>query len=188
MFKRSIACALALACLSAGPAAALSCMPPDIVRSYEYALKQDEIYFLLKGKIELVKDQEMPDHRGHMSQGDPDEALLEPVYGSFTGEIFNKGEFVPFDQTLEVRLNCIGPWCGQYPDEEEALYFVTAAESNLWFMLEMPACGGTRFPISEAERFISHLKSTGALSGEDEMDAGMTDDPAEEGGAPAIED
>ncbi len=153
--------AVAAAVLLAGPASALSCMDPDIVRSYEYAAEQEEIYFLIKGSIKLDGDQERPSERALLVPGDGMEALLDPVYGSFTGEILYEGEFVPFDTNIEVRINCVGQWCGDYPDEEEALYFASAAESNMWLSVEMPACTSTRFPVSDADILISHLEKEG---------------------------
>ena len=167
--KSTVLAAAGIAILAAGPASALSCMKPDIVQSYEYAEEQEEIYFLFKGSISLVEDQSMPTDRGEMGPGEPAATLLEPVYGSFKGEIFSEGVFVPYEATMEVRLKCVASWCGGYPDEEEALYFVSAAESNLWFTLEMPACGGTRFPVTEAETLIAHLEGQGAEWGEPDM-------------------
>lgn len=144
-----------------GPASALSCMAPDIVRSYEYAAAQDEIYFLLRGSITLTEGATRPEGRGPTVPGDTVEILLDPVQGSFRGEIFHEGTFVPFDSPIEVRLNCIVEWCGQYPDVEDALYFVSAAEGNLGLSVEMPACGGTRFPVSDAVVLIEHLSKQG---------------------------
>lgn len=95
---------------------------------------------------------------------------------------------VHFEHTVEGRLYCIGPWCRQYPGEQEALYFITAAESNLRSMLKMPACHDTRFPTSEAERFISHLEGTCVLNGEDETDAEMGADPYEAAAASVSKD
>jgi len=166
--KNAVFTAVAFALL-AGPAAALSCMAPDIVRSYEYAADQDEIYFLFKGNISLVEDQEMPTGRTDLRSSAPAEVSLEPVYGSFVGEIFNEGAFVPYEATMEVQVECVASWCGSYPDEDEALYFVSAAESNLWFNLGMSPCGGTRFPVEEADTLIAHLEAQGAEWGEPDV-------------------
>jgi hypothetical protein len=174
MMKNAVLTAAAFALL-AGPASALSCMAPDIVRSYEYAAEHEKIYFLFKGKISLVEDQTMPTERESFGADAPVEVTLEPVYGSFVGEIFNEGVFVPYEATMEVQLDCVASWCGSYPDEKEALYFVSAAESNLWFNLEMSPCGGTRFDVKEADALIAHLEEKGAEWGEPDIPEDQAD-------------
>jgi hypothetical protein len=166
LFSR-LACVLMS--LAASPAIALTCADPDIVQSFELISAQDDLYFLLKGSITLEEDEATLKDRFLLKPGEGMEKVLAPAYGSFTGEIFHQGKFLPFDTNIEVRMDCIEQFCGVFPDNQEALYFATAAESNMWLSLEAPVCGGARFPISAEEDLMLHLEAEGMVW--DETDA-----------------
>lgn len=164
MAGRILTGAALLGAVIGGQASALSCAPPDIVRSYEYASGQDEMYFLLKGQVSLTDGQEMP--QASDRTGDPDEMLLDPVYGAFTGEIYQLGGFEVFDAPIEVRLRCLSAWCGDYPGDEPALYIAEVSDTNMWLSIEMPPCGGTVFDISALDELMDHLERADGIGAE----------------------
>lgn len=155
--------ACVLVSLAASPAVALTCMDPDIVQTYEQISAQDDIYFLLKGTIDLEEDEATLKDRFLLGPGEGMEKVLAPAYGSFSGTIFHQGKFLPFDTNIEVRLDCFQQWCGDFPDDQEALYFASAARSNMWLSVEVPVCGGMRFPLSAEEDLMSHLEDEGVV-------------------------
>lgn len=150
----------ALFAMIAGSASAFSCREPDITFTYDALAEKEEIFFLFRGSITLDPDQDLTADREY-TPSQPFLTTLNTVYGAFDGEIYHRGGFEPFEAAMEVSVSCVMGACGDFPGEEDALYFVQAAPGNMAFAADMTACQETKFPVSDFNAFQAHITELG---------------------------
>lgn len=131
----------ATAMLCAGQAAALSCMPPDPVRSFLSAAEAEEEYAVLHGTF-TFDDGAMPDGTlSHAPEG------FEPslVVAQFSGNILTPEGFTrEYDGPIGLQPTCAGPWCGRLDSPVTALAF--ARVLDLGASVTLDPCNSNVFP------------------------------------------
>lgn len=135
-----LALALALAFTSA-PAAALSCLRPDIARSYDWADERPEPFVLALGSL-VRAGPDTPD--GPVSDN-PQDRVSYSFPARFDGRLATADGFTverAFDVTVEVQ--CESVWCGGESLSDYGLYFLRRDGEDT-HALEAGLCGGFFF-------------------------------------------
>ncbi|MFD0858834.1 hypothetical protein [Roseovarius aquimarinus] len=134
-----IAAALAAA-MASGPAAALSCLPHDLARTFERVNSAAETYVAFNGTLEfdesLLPEVDMADQ-----QATPKETRIP---ARISGEALSRVGFNrPFAGPVTLIVECFGPWCAQPPAVGEVLAFLRQDPEG--FTLTTDPCGGDAF-------------------------------------------
>lgn len=134
-------------CLLSGPAAALSCLPPDAVRLYAEAAESDELFTVVIGRLmpetpiavpEIPQDGAMPETK---------EAITRV---RMSGHWLNARDFSsPFDREIDVRVTCLSIWCGNPVTDREILAALRLTGDGP--VLEVGPCGGNAMPLDQAD-------------------------------------
>ena len=132
--------------LCAGPAMALSCMRPDAVRMFEYARDSEDIFYVIKGRIDPVSDYDVPTVDSDAQPKMNDAVANTPVRIKGVG-LGRKGFSVPVDVAATVQLSCLSVWCSGPPPDGELLMIVKKETNALTF--QIGPCGGTAIPWSK---------------------------------------
>ena len=121
----------------AGPAASLSCMRPDVARTYGYAAEAKETYIVVHGTLKF-NDQKLPqDHYNNNPQNLKIKARL-------SGKSLSQSGFKSdFDRAITLEVNCLGPWCGNATSGVPYLAFLRKEGSA--YALAVDPCGGMGF-------------------------------------------
>lgn len=134
---KQIILALCLTAL-AGQAAALSCVRPDPVATFNRLANAPEGYFVLYGELTFDEDA-LP---AGMGQGRADAPALIPAF--FRGKGLQRDGFTSdYIAPAELLVTCAGPWCGSARSGIDAVFFVRA-DSDPVQMVADP-CGGMIF-------------------------------------------
>ena len=130
----------AMIAATAGQAQALSCLPPDIARTFDWVAAAEERYIVLNGTFSFDA---LPRTRG--GQLDPVTVTLESV---FEGNYLGVDGFIDAPR-LDVSLAfvCMGPWCGSMRSGDEVLVF--AQQSADGYTVEVDPCYSTVFPSDD---------------------------------------
>lgn len=117
---------------------ALSCMRPDVARSFELASSAAESYVILRGTFDF--DALPSRDTGNINA--PKEIETQATFsGMFLGG--NGFEAAP-DLDVTVHFSCAGPWCGNLTSQgQEVLAFVQQSQAGL--TLEVAPCGTWTF-------------------------------------------
>lgn len=124
---------------SAHSASALSCLPPDVKRSFAEASEAEEVYYLVEGT--LTPKGKMP-----QTNHDPDRlpADLTHVKADFDGIALGRdGRNAPLSREIGLEVACVGGWCGGVADGARVLAFLRETETGL--RLFLGPCGGFAF-------------------------------------------
>ena len=148
---KRITTALALtAALVGAQASALSCMRPDVARSFQWAAEADESYVVLLGQFDFDAPRQ--------SNSDRNAPKTASVPAQFNGQSLGANGFqanAPLDVTLE--FSCAGPWCGSLPDTgEDILAFVERGPDG--YVLTVGPCYGTAF-VSPSESDVQRVEA-----------------------------
>ncbi|AKS44647.1 hypothetical protein SAMN05444287_2440 [Octadecabacter temperatus] len=125
----------------AGQAQALSCAPPDIARTFNWAAAAEESYIVLNGSFSFE-----PLPRTRASQLAPETMSRDAVFeGSYLGV-----EGFKAAPSLDVTLTfvCLGPWCGSMGNDGDDI-LVFAQQSANGYVLEIDPCYSTIFAPSD---------------------------------------
>lgn len=135
--KRMITIA-ATAIICASQVSALSCMRPDVARTFQWAAEADEAYVALFGSFAFDAPAPVPSADINF----PIEHTMDAV---FTGQTLGATQFqdnAPLDVT--ITFDCLGPWCGSLPDDgTPMLAFVQQTEDG--YALIVGPCFDTAF-------------------------------------------
>ena len=129
---------------AAGHAQALSCMPPDAVRTFNELDTAAEDYIVLHGTLTFDESALPP-----FVQDDPvtDPA---PITAEFTGKGLTEDGFTAdYTGSVVLQVTCAGPWCGTAQSDVAAVIFVLADEQP--FTITADPCGSRLFPEPTAE-------------------------------------
>ena len=129
-----------LSCLTA-PAFALSCMAPDIARSFNEAASAEARYEVVHGtlvfdetelpQVDLTQQDQMPQH--------------VDIKARLSGKSLTKSGFEQvFERPVTLRALCYGPWCGGAVSDTDYLTFLELSENG--YMLSVTPCGDYVFP------------------------------------------
>lgn len=133
--------------LAAGPADALSCMRPDVLRSYKAAADAYEAYVVVSGV--MVHDvQSVPEDRNENS---PRVNYTARLVGAYLGD---EGFTGTFDAPVDVTLDCVSAWCSPLPAQRESvLAFVRKTETG--YALNVQPCRQWLFENPEPEQMVA---------------------------------
>lgn len=154
--KRSVLSASMLM-LVASQAAALSCMRPDVARSFNFAAEADESYSVFMGTFEYEQVQRP---RG----GDIFNPEGYDIPARFTGQGLGAdgfGAIEPVNVTISVQ--CSASWCGGPPPlQTQTLAFVERTSAG--YVLKADACNSSYFSpvlVEDLDRVESCMRGTG---------------------------
>ena len=99
--------------LMAQPALALSCLRPDVARTYQIAHESPATYVLAKGTITV--------REGEVVHPGVNQPAIEDytVRATFEGRLASPDGFdEPAEGDLTIEIGCAGNWCGGVPGGE----------------------------------------------------------------------
>jgi hypothetical protein len=141
------------ALVAATQAAALTCAPPDPVRSFRQAQEAPERYVVLDGRLAFdaslmpESGQPVPPYEpppGHEPPTGAPDLLARPVPARFEGFALGLEGFTrPLSTPVALRPSCAGPWCGSMGPEGTWLLF--ARETAQGYEVLVGPCGGWAF-------------------------------------------
>lgn len=110
-----------LAASLAGPALALSCLRPDLPRTYQKLDAAEETYVVVHGRLTFDETRlPRPDMTG---QAEPPPGARIPA--RLAGKALSPAGFVtPYDRAVTLDLRCFGPWCPIGESGMDVLVFV----------------------------------------------------------------
>ena len=133
---RYAAIALALL-LQTSPGLALSCLRPDVARSYAEAAASDRQYVVVHGTLSF-RESRLPQAVGN------DSPPMTEIRARLTGKALSRTGFDhEFDRNITLRVACFGPWCGGAASGEPYLGFIERGPDG--YALEVTPCGGLAF-------------------------------------------
>ena len=122
-------------------AAALSCMRPDLARTYQHADKSEEVYSVVMGEF-AFDERAMPE--GRMISGGGFEDEVTEIPARFTGQALGRNGFATdYDVEVMLGVQCLGQWCGGMSSGETVIAFLRHGEETL--ILDVTPCGETVF-------------------------------------------
>lgn len=135
-------CAIALTiALAADPAAALSCLRPDLDRSFGWADERPEPFVLALGSLVRTG----PDTPDGPASDNPQGRVSYSFPARFDGRLATAEGFTverSFDMMVEVQ--CQSVWCGGHGLSDHGLYFFRQDGEDA-HALEAGLCGGFFF-------------------------------------------
>ena len=135
MIRTTIAAAAFVAL--AAPALALSCIQPDVARSYAQAAEAEERYLVVHGTL-TFNESRLPD------AGYNDSAASTRIPAQLNGMALSRSGFDhPFDKAITLEVQCFGPWCGGAKSGLPYLGFVRVDGSGYTFAVD--PCGSLGF-------------------------------------------
>ncbi|WP_375175783.1 hypothetical protein [Pseudooceanicola sp.] len=133
--------------LASSPANALSCLRPEVLRSYQEAAEAKETYVVVSGVISHDVAA-VPEARNADS---PRIAFTARLAGA---SLTHDGFTAPFDAPVEVTLNCVSAWCAPLPPQHASvLAFVQKTEDG--YSLDMQPCQQWLFENPEPEQMVA---------------------------------
>lgn len=126
--------------LLAGPALALSCLPPDVARTYLKLQEARETYLVVHGTLTFDASG-LPRTK---SEYRADAPASTPIPARLTGEALSQEGFTtPFDRRITLDLRCLGPWCAGGRSGMEIMAFVKRGASG--YAATLDPCYSTVF-------------------------------------------
>lgn len=135
--------ALSLAAVS-GQAHALSCMQPDIERSFNAWVDSENTYYIGVGS--LMATEPLPKIEPYHGHGDREP--IPSVLYQFSGYLLAPDRRVPMEMPITVEVGCIASWCGGFPRDGETKLMALEGTDVNDLTLTISACPGTRFPAA----------------------------------------
>ncbi|MFQ6546430.1 hypothetical protein AADZ90_000625 [Aestuariibius sp. 2305UL40-4] len=140
MMLRTSVAALMLAAF-ATQAAALSCMRPDIARTYQYAAESEDLYSVVMGEF-VFDESAMPDAVLSSARGFDKDVTEIPA--RFTGRQLSRNGFATdYDVEVVLEVQCLGQWCGGMAEGETVIAFLRHGGETP--VLDVTPCGETVF-------------------------------------------
>lgn len=138
---------LASALLAATGAAALTCAPPDPIRSFLQAQESPDRYVILHGRLDFDPSL-MPESGGPFPSDGPrpgaPDFLAPPVPARLTGFALGLDGFTrPVSAAVTLQPLCTGPWCGSIGPGGPWLLFARVLGGG--YEVVVAPCGGGAF-------------------------------------------
>ncbi|MBT8459812.1 MAG: hypothetical protein HKP37_06050 [Boseongicola sp.] len=138
----------------ASPALALSCMRPDAVQLYELARDSDDTFIAVRGRIDLSEPAQDPIPETEIP------AITQAVMSGYSLTSHAFGAL--FHSKIEIRANCLGPWCGSAEGFEGEQIAMLRVDGNDVLTLMAGPCGGKALPwTKDGERRLLDCHRTG---------------------------
>lgn len=143
MIRAALACAL---CLAAGPGLALSCMAPDVARTFARAADAEARYVVVRGRLDFDAAQ-LPETDWQDQQATPPHTAIK---ARITGWALSKSGFDRrFERKIMLDLQCFGPWCASAVPGTDYLGFLEQRPDG--YVLVLDPCGGMGFATPTQE-------------------------------------
>ena len=128
-------------CLLAAPAAALTCAPPDPVRTFTALNEAPEEYVVVLGRLDFDPKALPQPNGGAMdpNRTDPPRRVRATMTGKALG---TEGFGMPWSGTVILEAECFGPWC---PWQQPGRYMAFLKREGTQRTLMVNACGGNAF-------------------------------------------
>lgn len=137
--------ALAACMAASAPAWSLSCMRPDIIRTYEAARDSDAGFWIVQG--EIFTDQPIalpkPDASGRYKDGT---SASTPIVFSGLG-LLPDGMYKGFAQNITLTLTCVAHWCGSAPLDQKVFVAIEVKDTGPELLLD--PCNSRVVPYTE---------------------------------------
>ena len=158
--------ALALTAVVAEPVYALSCLRPNIARTFNRVAEAPDVYAMGLGRLEQTgpavnlppPPPDNPPSTPGVEQPVEPFGIPQEVPARFAGGFYGLnglGEDISVEVTVDVT--CLAMWCGSFPaSDEPVLVFLKQTEGP--FRLESGPCEGD-FRIAPTEQELSILQS-----------------------------
>jgi len=149
----------------AGPATALSCVKPDVARTYQELDAASETYVAVHGRL-FFDPAGLPEGGAENQQSTPASTEL-PAW--LSGRSLSPAGFVTrFEKPIVLDVRCLGPWCPSAEPGAEVLAFVEAREGGHVLVLD-PCYGKVFFEPGEQmlERAASCMRGEGCAPDSD---------------------
>lgn len=131
--------------LAAGPAAALSCLRPDVARTYQKASEAEQAYVVVTGALRF------DEARLPRDDGTNRDRRVVTIPARLEGTSLSRSGFTtPFTRNITLEVNCFGPWCGGAQSGVEYLVFLEKHGRTLVMVAD--PCGSWSFPEPSAEQ------------------------------------
>ncbi|MZR15321.1 hypothetical protein GQE99_20065 [Maritimibacter sp. DP07] len=128
--------ALVAALVAPGPAAALSCIRTTPTDAFQRADESPDRYVVVHGRLDF--------DQSRAPEGYDEDASDVTLPARLSGQALNRDGFTtPFDVSLDLTLQCAGPWCGTIARDVDQLLFVKVLDRG--YALEIGACPGNAF-------------------------------------------
>lgn len=139
---------LAAGVLAATEAAALSCMRPDVRRSYAQAEAAQERYSIVRGRLSFDTAQlPQPDLKNQR-------ARTVTIPGRLSGHgLTAQGFAAPFDRAITLEVSCVGAWCGSARPGRDVLAFLRRDGAE--YALEIGPCPFFLFPAPDTAQIAA---------------------------------
>lgn len=113
--------------LLGSPAYSLSCLPSDVVRTYNQAAQSSAEYLVVSGVLSFDKAKLPKTNFGNNNAARPDNWIKASMVGHYlTKSGFNR----PFSHSIRLNARCFGPWCAQPSSGEPYLAFLEKTKSG----------------------------------------------------------
>lgn len=147
-----------LLCTLTAPALALTCLPPDVARTYQQAAEADGAYIVVHARLEFDADA-LPRTDWQDQAASPPHTMIP---ARMTGQALTKTGFdLPFDRAITLDAQCFGPWCAGASPGKSYLAFLQRTQDG--YLLALDPCGGMGFadPTPETLRRVETCYSGG---------------------------
>lgn len=144
------------------PAAALSCMPPDLTRTMEQAKASEKLYYILVGELELISKQTLPRTDIPQDWNGPDFPQAQQAEMRFTGYSLASTQGQDqrlMDMPMEVVTTCAAHWCGGLPATGQKMIAFVEARPEGKPRLTIGACPQFTFRTNPGDGQVETLRS-----------------------------
>lgn len=134
---------IVLAVLIAGiaaPASALSCLRPDLARTYRQAAEAEETFVVIHGRLDFDESRLPEVDMTRQNDTPPDTLIPARLSGK---SLSRKGFERPFERRIMLNAQCFGPWCATPVPGTDYLAFLERTDRG--YVLRLDPCGGMGF-------------------------------------------
>lgn len=126
--------------LTVSQVSALSCLRPDVVRSFQQVATSDKVYVAFYGELSFDPSA-FPKNIG-VPIPERDNAVRIPA--RFEGHGLNRDGFVvPLELSVTIEAQCFAAWCGQLQQGRPTLAFAQKLDET--YLVEVDPCGSKTF-------------------------------------------
>lgn len=124
--------------LATGPAVALSCLRPDVTRTYQMASEAEESYVVASGELRF-DERRLPENDGTRQ-----DRRIVTIPARLEGVSLSRAGFTtPFARDITLEVTCFGPWCGGA--KSGVLYLAFLEKRGRDYVMSADPCGSWAF-------------------------------------------
>ncbi|SLN39858.1 hypothetical protein ROA7450_01899 [Roseovarius albus] len=139
--------------ISSGPVLALSCLPPDVARTYNFAQESEDRFVVVYGELSF-DEVKLPQTDWENQEATPPDTFIP---ATLKGQSLDQTGFAkPFVQEITMNARCFGPWCAGGTSDLDYLAFLK--ETDEGYLLELDPCGGMAF-VQPSKETLNKVKA-----------------------------